>query len=299
LLGAIGIYRIDSSARGELRETKITRLRATFLHDQELAPFLDHLIEDLNREAKREARKTEQARRLAAEADKIAEILNEDFRKISERLHEIRAASSRRGAARSQVAARAADNEPDEWTRGIETPAFWSRSHARSQTPIRSRVRRGPWRRSNRADNRTLSAIMSSIRSAATKANGGGPGGFRVTALTPSTTHAPHPRSRGTPVATTMVRCSASIACSSQLFRPSKTHGGTSAVGSAPSATACRRGASTSPSSAAMRRPSRTRRDDDARCAFASCGRVGSGQQCARFRHPSDPQSESGNGLWM
>jgi hypothetical protein len=72
----------------------------------------------------REARKTEQARRLAAEADKIAEILNEDFRKISERLHQIRAASSRKGAARSQVAARATHNEPDEWTRGIETPGI-------------------------------------------------------------------------------------------------------------------------------------------------------------------------------
>jgi hypothetical protein len=45
------VFRIDSYVRGELRETKITRLRAMFLHDQELAPFLDHLIEDLNREA--------------------------------------------------------------------------------------------------------------------------------------------------------------------------------------------------------------------------------------------------------
>ncbi len=70
----------------------------------------------------RDARKTEQARRLAAEADRIAEILNEDFRKISERLREIRAASSRKGAAKSQVAARTSDDEPDEWTRGIETP---------------------------------------------------------------------------------------------------------------------------------------------------------------------------------
>jgi hypothetical protein len=70
----------------------------------------------------REARKTEQARRLAAEADKIAEILNEDFRKISERLHEIRTASSRRGAARSRVAAQASNNEPDEWVPGTETP---------------------------------------------------------------------------------------------------------------------------------------------------------------------------------
>src|SRR5262249_55431350 len=72
----------------------------------------------------REARKTEQARRLAAEADKIAEILNEDFRKISERLHQTGAASSRKGAARSQVAAPTPDNEPDEWTRGIEMPGI-------------------------------------------------------------------------------------------------------------------------------------------------------------------------------
>jgi hypothetical protein len=70
----------------------------------------------------KEARKTEQARRLAAEADKIAQILNDDFRKISERLHEIRAASSRKGAAQSQVAAQPTGNEPDDWVRGIETP---------------------------------------------------------------------------------------------------------------------------------------------------------------------------------
>jgi hypothetical protein len=45
------VFRIDSYARGELRETKITRLRAMFSDDPELAPFLDHLIEDLNKEA--------------------------------------------------------------------------------------------------------------------------------------------------------------------------------------------------------------------------------------------------------
>jgi hypothetical protein len=45
------VFRIDSYARGDLRETKITRLRAMFVDDQELAPFLDHLIVDLNREA--------------------------------------------------------------------------------------------------------------------------------------------------------------------------------------------------------------------------------------------------------
>ena len=45
------VFRIDSYARGELRETKITRLRAMFSDDGELPPFLDHLIEDLNKEA--------------------------------------------------------------------------------------------------------------------------------------------------------------------------------------------------------------------------------------------------------
>ena len=45
------LLRVQERHPFELRETKITRLRAMFLHDQELAPFLDHLIEDLNREA--------------------------------------------------------------------------------------------------------------------------------------------------------------------------------------------------------------------------------------------------------
>jgi len=45
------VFRIDSYARGDLRETKITRLRGMFSEDRELAPFLDHLIENLNNEA--------------------------------------------------------------------------------------------------------------------------------------------------------------------------------------------------------------------------------------------------------
>jgi hypothetical protein len=47
------VFRIDSYARGEIREAKLTRLRAMFSDDVELTPFLDHLIEDLNREATR------------------------------------------------------------------------------------------------------------------------------------------------------------------------------------------------------------------------------------------------------
>ena len=70
----------------------------------------------------KEARRTEQARRLAQEADKIAEILNEDFRKISERLNEIRAASSRRGAAQAQFGAHPTDQGSEDWVQGVQTP---------------------------------------------------------------------------------------------------------------------------------------------------------------------------------
>jgi hypothetical protein len=75
----------------------------------------------LVRKAK-EARKTEQARRLALEADKIAQILNEDFKRISDRLHEIRAASSRKGSAQAQFGAQSTDENEDEWVKGTQQP---------------------------------------------------------------------------------------------------------------------------------------------------------------------------------
>lgn len=47
------VFRIDSYARGEFREAKITRVRHMFSDDSELAPFLDHLADDFNKEASR------------------------------------------------------------------------------------------------------------------------------------------------------------------------------------------------------------------------------------------------------
>lgn len=44
------VFRIDSYARGGLLETKLTRLRSMFLDDEELAPFIDLLIQQLNAE---------------------------------------------------------------------------------------------------------------------------------------------------------------------------------------------------------------------------------------------------------
>jgi hypothetical protein len=38
------VFRIDSYARGALLEAKLTRMRAMFIRDEEIAPFIDHLI---------------------------------------------------------------------------------------------------------------------------------------------------------------------------------------------------------------------------------------------------------------
>ena len=46
------VFRIDSYARGDLLEAKLTRMRGMFLDDNELAPFLEHLIKQLNGEVR-------------------------------------------------------------------------------------------------------------------------------------------------------------------------------------------------------------------------------------------------------
>src|SRR5262249_15128846 len=71
----------------------------------------------------REARKTEQARRLAQEAEKIADILNADFQKVRARLQEIRAASSREGAAGAHFGDSGdGGDDLDAWVRGTQQP---------------------------------------------------------------------------------------------------------------------------------------------------------------------------------
>jgi hypothetical protein len=71
----------------------------------------------------REARKSEQARRLAAEASKLSEILNTDFREMSQRLHDIRATSSAKGSASAAFGSRGeGGSDSDSWVRGSQHP---------------------------------------------------------------------------------------------------------------------------------------------------------------------------------
>jgi len=70
----------------------------------------------------RERRKTEQARRLASEANKIADILNADFKNIQQRLETIRAASVPGGAPARAGDADAGGTDGDQWVSGTATP---------------------------------------------------------------------------------------------------------------------------------------------------------------------------------
>jgi hypothetical protein len=70
----------------------------------------------------REAKKSEEARRLANLADKIAELLNEDFQEVAARLQAIRAVTARSGRAQGQAAPSSAGAEPDGFVEGLKTP---------------------------------------------------------------------------------------------------------------------------------------------------------------------------------
>ncbi len=83
---------------------------------------LEEVRQDLLRDAK-EARKSEQARRLALEAKQIAEIINRDFNDVRQRLHEIRSASARPGSTEATFGdALTGGAEPETWIAGEQEP---------------------------------------------------------------------------------------------------------------------------------------------------------------------------------
>ena len=91
-----------------------------------LLTYLGAKMEEVRREQVaeyKEARKTEEARRLANEADRIAEVLNDDFRQMKERLQEIRSAAAKPGTATSLFGStEGGDDETSEWIAGTEEP---------------------------------------------------------------------------------------------------------------------------------------------------------------------------------
>lgn len=70
----------------------------------------------------REARRGEEARRLEHEADKIATILNQDFRQLRDRLQDIRASAIASGTATARAGKAVAAPDGEAWVRGVAEP---------------------------------------------------------------------------------------------------------------------------------------------------------------------------------
>jgi len=79
---------------------------------------LEQVRTDLVRRAK-EARRSEQARRLEIQAQKIAELLNNDFNTVRDRLTNIKTVTAKPGSAGARFgSANAGDENPDSWVSG-------------------------------------------------------------------------------------------------------------------------------------------------------------------------------------
>jgi hypothetical protein len=102
-----------------------------------LIPFIGAKLEEVRVKQVRklsEARKTEQARRLATEADRIAEVLNDDFRSVMSKLQGIRAVASHPGSAASKFGTTSGvDNEPNAWVEGTAQLGTLEDSEPRNQ----------------------------------------------------------------------------------------------------------------------------------------------------------------------
>ncbi|MFZ5853111.1 MAG: ATP-binding protein [Chloroflexota bacterium] len=91
-----------------------------------LLGFIGSKLEQVRQElvgAERSAREEEEARRLARQANDLAELLNADFQSQMQRLRDIRAATSHSGAAAAAFGGSAeAGSDTDLWVEGIDEP---------------------------------------------------------------------------------------------------------------------------------------------------------------------------------
>lgn len=97
-----------------------------------LVGFLGSKLEQVRQELlseERSAREEEVARRLARQANDLADLLNEDFKSQMQRLRDIRAATSRSGAAAAASGGGAGGSaEPDLWVEGVDEPGTVDRA---------------------------------------------------------------------------------------------------------------------------------------------------------------------------
>lgn len=113
-----------------------------------LIPFVASKLEEVRiRQVRKlsEARKSEQARRLANEAKRIAEVLNRDFRNVMAKLEGIRAAASKPGSAGARFGtAMHAGTEEDTWVEGMTQPGTLEEPDSAKKANGQKRGRKTP-----------------------------------------------------------------------------------------------------------------------------------------------------------
>jgi hypothetical protein len=106
---------------------------------QVLVPFIGSKLEAVRSELvqrTKAAQKDDQTRRLSRVASKIADILNDDFRKVQTRLNEIRVTSARPGSASAQFGGgRAGGDEADSFVEGAQMPGHIVKRNRKRPAP--------------------------------------------------------------------------------------------------------------------------------------------------------------------
>jgi len=104
---------------------------------------LEQVRANLVRQAK-EARKSEQARRLEVQAQKIAELLNSDFNSVRDRLTSIKTVTSTPGSASARFGSgTTGDDNPDSWVSGAQQRGTLERA-GKERNPGDGRGRTAP-----------------------------------------------------------------------------------------------------------------------------------------------------------
>jgi Histidine kinase-, DNA gyrase B-, and HSP90-like ATPase len=106
-----------------------------------LIPFIGSKLEEVRQTQLRKlnaARKTEQARRLSAEAEKIANLLNKDFQNVMSKLDGIRAVAACPGSAGARFGSGSGNNEEGTWVEGTREPGDIEKSESLGNPGLRT-----------------------------------------------------------------------------------------------------------------------------------------------------------------
>ena len=128
LFGEIDVPKLEesTSAIAPIDPTRNLQLNPRHPVAVVLLSFIGSKLDEVRGELVAEDRKrrqTAQARQLAAESAKIAELLNKDFEEMHLRLNNIRSVTSRRGSVDAQFGnAASAGKDEDKWIAGIDEP---------------------------------------------------------------------------------------------------------------------------------------------------------------------------------